>query len=147
MMDNRYDNYADADIHAEIENAKAQIKAWKNVIERLEDEVAKRYQEKIANAKAANPDKATVRVDAQEGFEVKGETKKTVKYDNKILTEAAQGMDWNKFNTIFKMTLKVPENVYSALNAMALDEGVREKIEAARTVEYKETVTLIKLEE
>ncbi len=145
-VENRYHNHGDEELYSEIQNAKAQIKAWKNVITRLEGEVSRRYTEKVSNAKAANPNKNTVRVAAQDGFEVKAETKKSVKYDNKILTEAAQGMDWTKFNTIFNMTLKVPEAVYSSLNALDIGDDIKAKIEAARTVEYKETVTLEKLE-
>jgi hypothetical protein len=65
-------------------------------------------------------------------FDIKGERKKTVKWDSTKLMTVAQGLPWDRVSAIFKITFEVGEKIYDGIKAA--DPDLAKKLDDARTV-------------
>lgn len=73
----------------------------------------------------------TARVDAGD-FEIVGEIEKKVAWDSTALLAAASDMAWDQVRKIFKLTMEVPEKIWTGLEAGNPD--LAKKLRDARTV-------------
>ncbi len=72
-----------------------------------------------------------VKLTTPEGFTVKSDVKKTVKWDSKTLQTIASKLKWSEVESIFDIAFKITEKNYKELS-----DDLMVKIDAARTVVY-----------
>lgn len=104
---------------------------------RVKQEIASRFAE---SAKRTLTEKGkshgSVTIPLQDGFEVKGDAKQTVKWDSAKLQAVAQTLPWERVIALFKIDFSMSETIYKGI--AALSPELRAQIDAARTTSVGE---------
>lgn len=107
-------------------------------------EIARRYADSVFHSlNQSQKSHGTVSLPLQDGITLKGEIKRTVKWDSEKLQAVAQTLPWERVAAIFKIEFSVPEAIYKGI--AALSPELRNKIDAARTTKLAPaTASLVK---
>jgi len=105
-------------------------------------EITRRFKASFA-AQLAQKNKESGDISfVEDGLSLKGEIKKTVKWDTKLLAASAAAMTWEQANAVFKIEFTIPEAVYKTLEGA--NPALYKSATAARTVKYSEPTVTIK---
>lgn len=108
----------------------AQMSNLSKAISTIDGEVASRYVPAFAALLAQQGKEAGSLTFERDGFKMKGDVRKSVKWDGAKLQAIASGMDWPTASRLFKIEFGVSEATYKAL----IDEELRKRLDDARTV-------------
>lgn len=108
----------------------AQMANLSKAVAAIDAEIASRYVPAFMDLlKQQGKDAGSITF-VRDGFKMKGEVRKSVKWDSAKLHQIAAGMDWPTVQRLFKIEFSVAEATYKAL----LDDELRRKLDEARTV-------------
>lgn len=112
--------------HAEDEKAAANAR-----IAEIDAEFVRRFGSTLyGKLKASDKETGSVTAETEDGFKLKGEVSKTVKWDSGALQTVAMGMSWEEIQHYFKIAFSVPEAIYKAIPPSKLKDALTK----ARTV-------------
>ena len=96
-------------------------------------EITRRFIGKSGAAyKLAGKEHGTVRADLHEGFTLKADISKTVKWDQKKMKVLASTLEWAQVEHLFDITFKVKETIFKAL----MPGEVKDALTDAREVKF-----------
>ena len=134
---NSLHNHSITALHLTRDDAIAALAEWKARLASIDAEIARRFGDNVRVAYAhAQKEHGTVSLSLEDGWAIKANITKRVKYDSALLMDVAAKMPWDRARVVFKIDLSVPEKMYSSL--AGLDPELKKAIDAARTVETGE---------
>lgn len=124
------------------QRAIAEAVAAKSLVAEIGAEASKRFGASAVNAlKQTGKDHGSIILPLQDGYAVKAELRRTIKWDSAGLMAVAKTLPWDRVEAMFKIEFSMPEAIYKGVAAFSPE--MREKIDAARTTKVGEPILLI----